>query len=326
MKMRLTVLIVTLLMAILLLQGCRSAAVKQEGRHMPDAGSAESHTPADTIKERRSTGTPSASPSQQRICDMKHIEKLIKNAGQSFPGIFGACFMDIRGGQRCGVNEDKPFQAASVVKVPIMYELFRQSSEGLLDIGETLKVNEADFVGGGGVIKDQKESRSYSLRELTELMITKSDNTATDLLLKRLGMESINDTMKKAGLRDTSVKRLIFDFDAMDRGQDNLTTPLDTTNLLLAIYEGRPSVESSREMLSIMKSVERRDMIPAGLPGGIEVAHKTGELSGVLLDAAIVCLRDDPYILCLMGQDIADRETAITTFATLSGRIYAIMK
>lgn len=317
----------TLFASLLIMQGCRGASVQ------PGAGASPSHvagsndiSASQTFSGARSSPEKTDLPAPCQTCDIHRIEKILKDAERNFPGIFGASFLEISGGLHCGIKEERTFQAASVIKIPVLFELYSRSREGLIDLDETVKVTHRDYVGGGGVIKDQTECRSYLLRELAALMITKSDNTATDLLIKRLGMDRINSTMKKAGLTGTAVKRLIFDFDAMDRGFDNLTTPLDMRTILLSIHNEQGRDAASDEMLSILKRVERRDMIPAGLPEGIPVAHKTGELSGVLLDTAIVYLKEKPYILCLMGEEISDREGAIALFAALSKKIYAEMK
>jgi len=315
----------TLFALLLLVQSCRGASVQ------PDSVATPQLCPRDisasqTFSQVRSSPENTESPEPDQTCDIRRIEKLLKDAEQDFPGIFGASFQEIPGGLHCGVKEDRTFQAASIIKIPVMYELYMRSRAGLIDLDETVTVNESDYVDGGGVMKNQPGRRSYRLRELGELMITKSDNTATDLLIKRLGMDEINSTMKKAGLDKTSVKRLIFDFDAVDRGLDNLTTPRDIRTILLSIHNEQKRDAASTEMLDILKRVERRDMIPSGLPDDIPVAHKTGELSGVLLDTAIIYLKEKPYILCLMGEEIRDRDGAVALFAALSKKIYAEMK
>ncbi len=313
---------------LLLLEGCRGISDTPGSGTTPGHGAGSNDSSGSLpFSEPRSTPQSAViSPTPDKICEISNIEKLLKDAERNFPGIFGASFQEISSGLHCGIKEGRTFQAASVIKVPVLYELYRRQREGKLDLEETIRVTEQDFVGGGGVIKEQSGSRYYSLSELATLMITKSDNTATDLLIKYLGMDDINSTMKKLGLTNTSVKRLIFDFYAMDRGFDNLTTPLDMRRLLVVIHVGQARDRASLEMLSILKSVNRRDMIPAGLPEDVPVAHKTGELSGVLLDVAIVYLKEKPYILCLMGEEIQQREAAIKSFAALSKKIYAEMK
>jgi beta-lactamase class A len=147
------------------------------------------------------------------------------------------------------------------------------------------------------------------------------------MLTARVGMDRINGYMKSLGLTGTSIKRKIFDFDAMDRGEDNATTPGDMKKLFLILSTRAASDPGAREMLFMLKSVERKDMLPSRLPGSVAVAHKTGELSGLLLDTGIVYYPPAPYILCLMGKEITDRDKAVRDMAELSLHIYeAIVK
>jgi beta-lactamase class A len=238
---------------------------------------------------------------------------------KEFPGTSGTAFHDIKSGWSGGKNNALPFPAASAIKVPIIVAMYDEARRGRLNLDEQITVTEADKVGGSGTLKDRAGER-FSIRELARMMITKSDNTATDILLKKLTMGRINSRMKELGLRSTSIERTILDFDALDRGLDNVMSPSDMQLLFMTIYNERKDAYG-QEMMEMLCHVERKDMLPAFIPASIPVAHKTGELAGTVVDGGIILHRIHPYILCLMGRDVVDREKAIAAFARLSKSI-----
>lgn len=262
--------------------------------------------------------TPSASPSP--VVDLSRVRKAVEETGRSFPGRAGIVWRHVPSGSEATFGADEPFEAASLVKLPILVELFRRAEAGDLDLQDELVFEEEFRVGGSGVLKDRPAGTRVRMDELARLMIVESDNAATDMLLERLGPDRIEASMKELGLRDTTVRRRVFDFDAIDRGRDNLTSPADMARLLGMI--AREELPGSRPMRQILAGQKRRDMIPAGLPPGTSVAHKTGELTGVLHDAGIIAGPGGDYVLVLMGQGVTDREAALRAWADASRRLW----
>jgi beta-lactamase class A len=221
------------------------------------------------------------------------------------------------------------FHAASTMKVPVMIELYRQAAEGRVPLDTPVPVvNEFRSVVDGSPFtlsaEDDSEPTLYAAlgqprpaRELCALMITRSSNLATNLLIDRLGVERIQETVERLGGAGMTVRRKLEDGKAYEQGLNNTTTARGLAALMEAIASGRAvSPAASREMVEILKRQAFRDGIPAGLPPGTVVAHKTGEISSVNHDAAII-FGPHPYVLVVLvrGRDASVREPVIAEVA-----------
>ncbi|MDQ7823026.1 MAG: serine hydrolase [Candidatus Eremiobacteraeota bacterium] len=310
------------LLPLLILIAALTFCCSSERQSLPEAPGPKTPVPSRSVPSPQAS---SRSDSGLRVeaLAMK-IGKALEKASREFPGILGVSWRDLSSGVHREIRDTELFPAASVIKVPILVECYHRADEGLMDLDGECTIREEDIVGGSGVVGDRGAGEKYTYRELARLMIVKSDNTASDVLLAKCGMEGVNRRMKGMGLENTVVKRKIFEFEAMDRGLDNMTTPRDMTKLLTVLYKGTDG--PSKEIMAVLRGQERRDLIPAGLPPGIPIAHKTGELAGTLLDAGIVYYPGRPYALSLMGREIHDSEQAKRSFAELSGAIYRAVK
>jgi len=228
---------------------------------------------------------------------------------------------------------DDVFHAASTMKVPVMIELFRQAERGLLRLdGKIPVVNGFQSIVDGSSYtlsaEDDSEAGLYqrvgqpiTYRELCELMITVSSNLATNILIDRLSPQRIQQTSVELGAGGMQVVRGVEDAKAYQAGRNNTTTARALLVLMQAIAEGRAvSPAASKEMVEILKRQKASDGIPAGLPRGTAVAHKTGEISTVNHDAAIV-YAPRPYVLVVLvrGLESKAREKLI---ADVSRAVY----
>ena len=176
------------------------------------------------------------------------------------------------------------------------------------------------------ILKAQ-EAYENETEELMRQMITISDNDATNTLITRLGsgdaaagMACINEYCKKHNFPDTHMGRLMLDFNAAD---DNYTSVTDCGHFLSAIY--KKQLTGSENILSYMKQQERTGKIPAGIPDGVETANKTGELTDVENDAAIIFSSQGPYTLCVILNQLADPAAGRTMITGLSAMVYNYM-
>ncbi len=210
----------------------------------------------------------------------------------------GVALKDLRTGRSVLVNGKKIFPAASIIKLPVMAYLYDLKDKGLIDLDERVFISDKDKLPGAGVLQYRGEGR-YSVRNLCRLMISKSDNTATMALVKRLGRSRINSYSKKIGLRNT----YLYDATALVEpplSKVNMTTPYDMVKLLDRIERGVGFKNNSRsEMLSFMLEQKYRFGIPFVLPDGFVCANKTGCLEFILHDAAIVRSPKGTYVLCV---------------------------
>jgi len=216
------------------------------------------------------------------------------------------------------IQPDVEFHAASTMKVPVMIELFRQAKAGLARLDEALPIrNEfASIVDGSPYslsVGDDSDAavvqhlgQTMTLLELCEPMITVSSNFAANLLIQRLGAPSIQRTVRELGADGMTVRRGVEDNKAFAQGLNNSTTARALMILLERIARlDAVDVESSQAMLAILKRQRLNDGIPAGLPPGTPVAHKTGSITQINHDAAIV-LAPRPFTLVVLVRGIED--------------------
>jgi beta-lactamase class A len=267
---------------------------------------------------------PAVSISKQHKKNMETLEKLVKKDLEGFPGQPSVIFYDFESDGKISLNSNIVMEAASLIKIPVMLEVYRQISEGNLRADKELVLQDSYKTGGAGILKDEKAGTHWTVEKLTELMITGSDNTATDMLIDLVGMERVEQTAKQIGLTQTTLKRKIFDFDQIYKGLDNLTTAEDMLIIYRELYEGDAFREKHRGMmLNILKGQKNKKIIPKHLPEDVQVAHKTGGLLGIVHDAGIVYpVSRKPYVLILMSDNVINTEKAEEHFAGLSKKIY----
>ena len=186
-------------------------------------------------------------------------------------------------------NEDQRIPSASIIKVPILIYLFMQVDNGNLVLEEVVELKEKDKVGGAGLLREMPDGSRFTWKYLAGEMIRISDNTATNLIIGRLGMENIQDWLNKEGFDHTVLARLMMDFEAIEAGRQNYTSNRDINRLFLGLNNGLWLSEDSRkEALFMLKNCKDKACIPSKLPLGTEVAHKTGTLDYVRGDAGII--------------------------------------
>jgi beta-lactamase class A len=233
------------------------------------------------------------------------------------------------------IDPDKPFHAASTMKVPVMIELFRQAKAGTVSLAERLVVrNEFRSIVDGSTYKlsegDDSDSaiyaalgKSLTLEQLNEAMITVSSNFATNLLIERLDVAKIRATVKRLGAEGMQVLRGVEDQKAFDKGLNNATTAKALMVLLEKIARGEAvSRAASRGMADILRMQQFNDGIPAGVPAGVPVGHKTGSITRISHDAAIV-YAEQPYVLVVLTRGIEDGKKSSALIAAISKVIYA---
>src|SRR6476660_342425 len=207
------------------------------------------------------------------------------------------------------VDADKPFHAASTMKVPVMIELFRQARAGTLSLDDPLPIRNAlrSIVDGSphklseGAASDKDVyaviGKTMTLAQLCDAMITVSSNFAANLLIEKLGVENIRHTVTALGADGMQVLRGVEDQKAFDKGLNNTTTARGLMVLLDAVAKGRAvDKRSDAAMIEMLERQKFNDAIPAGVPAGTPVAHKTGNITRIHHDAAVV-YAPRPYVL-----------------------------
>jgi beta-lactamase class A len=246
----------------------------------------------------------------------------------------GIAFRTLDGKDEWYSQADESFHAASTMKVPVLIELFRQVKDGKLKLSDSIVVrNEFRSIVEGSPYKldaaDDSDAELYkaegqtrTLSELAELMITVSSNLATNLLIEKLGVENIRATVHSLGADGMNVLRGVEDGKAFEKGMNNTTTARGLATLMTAIAEGKAAdSESSRQMVAILERQKFNDAIPAGLPAGTRVAHKTGDITKIHHDAAIVYAKR-PFVVVILVRGIADDKEAYKLMANITHDLY----
>jgi beta-lactamase class A len=228
---------------------------------------------------------------------------------------------------------DEKVQTASVIKLPIMAEVFAQAAEGRLNLQEELTITEENLVRGSGILQDLSPGIRLSIRDLVVLMITMSDNSATNLLMDRVGIRNVNERMRQYGLKNTVLYKKIFKPateplpEEQKRWGLGVTTPREMLVLMEKIYR-REIVDpaSCEAMMAILKKQRDRDQIPRYFVGSrwskVEVANKTGALNQVRNDVGIVFTPQGDCVLSLFAQESQDEKWTADNEATLTlGRL-----
>jgi beta-lactamase class A len=250
----------------------------------------------------------------------------------------GLVLLPLDGRDAVMIEPDKVFHAASTMKVPVMIELFRQAEAGQLRLEDPLPiVNEFHSIVDGSVyplrVGDDSDAEVYkavgktmTLHELCEAMITVSSNLAANLLIERLGVENIRATVARLGAAGMDVRRGVEDQKAFDRGLNNTTTARGLAVLMQKLASGEAvSARADAEMVAILKRQKFNLAIPAGVPDGTPIAHKTGTITKIHHDAAIV-YGPRPYVLVILVRGIQDEKESSALMAAISKEIWTSLE
>jgi beta-lactamase class A len=210
-------------------------------------------------------------------------------------GTLGVAAIDLSTGRIIAYNGDVVFPQASVIKVPVMAEVYRSTRDGHLRLDDEVTVTQAEAVAGGELYPAlQRGPVKLTIRELVRAMIVSSDNTAANRLLAAVGIERVNAGARVLGLSSIQLRRIMLDSAAVRKGDDNVASPLDMARLMQLLSQGKVvDKDASAEMLSVMKRVDGD--FRKTVPGGIDVAAKVGEYPGTRAEAGMVFLKSKPF-------------------------------
>jgi len=227
------------------------------------------------------------------------------------------------------LRADEKFAAASVIKLAILATVYRAYDAGTAKPSDTVKTRGADLIGGSDVLAGARAGSAWTLDALVNAMIRVSDNAASNTLITAFGMETVNATMRLAGMTNSRLARHFADIVPAWRRSENIITPNDTATLLYAIEHGAregiatiASPQSCRAMIEVLLGNEDRTKIVRGLPAGTPCAHKTGEIDYVRNDAGIVDpFGDAPYILVVLTRSLKNYGAGNAGIAAIAHRV-----
>jgi len=260
---------------------------------------------------------------EKRKTSWLELKQTIGGEIAKFKGDVGVVIKDLTMNWEISFNEDKLFPSASLVKIPIMASCFSAIRERKLKFENIVKLKLTDKVSGSGILKNMHTGKELSIEELLELMITDSDNTATNVLIDQLGLDYLNMTFKSLGLKDTNLARKMMDFKSRSQGIENYTTAKDIALILEKIYrKDLINRDVSLECVRLLKQQKINGRISLYLPSEVTVAHKTGLERFVCHDAGIVYTCKGNFLICVLTKH--SRETTSRVAKKFIARIALI--
>jgi beta-lactamase class A len=283
-----------------------------------------------------------AAPPAKRLspASLASLKSAIEHRVAALPGAQAAVWMhDLASGDTLAINATTSFHAASTMKVPVMIELFRRVDAGTLRLDSTMVLRNqfASIVDGSLFTLDAsddsdaslyaKVGRPVSLRELNERMITRSSNLATNAVIELLDPRRVDASAHSLGATTMQVRRGVEDTKAFDAGLNNTTSARDLGALMAALAQDHAaSAASCKAMRDILLQQVFNEEIPAGLPAGTPVAHKTGWITATTHDAAIIYPPGRaPYVLVILTRAIPERAVAQRLMADISREIWFVL-
>lgn len=250
---------------------------------------------------------------------MSDLQARLEDLCAGFAGTAGVAAHNLATGERVAVNDAVSFPTASMIKIVVLLELVRACARGQAEWRERITLRRSDRTLGSGLLLDFDEGANLTLRDLAVLMMAISDNTATNILIDRLGKGAVNQAAREAGMTETELRNRI-DFTLIEQSNDNLavTTPRDFARFLARLRQGEvippAQVEQLLGIMRIQKYIEPiRKHLPFnpyaaefGNPPDVWVASKTGSLKGARCEGGIVHTPRAEWSLCLMTKDSPD--------------------
>ena len=254
------------------------------------------------------------------VKELPGIEPFLKDWLFPKTGILSLGVKDLKTGGEFYHNPDLELPAASIIKIPLVIELFRQVQQGKLSLNEKLVLNETDKYLGAGVLRFMEEGKEFSLEELALLTMIVSDNTATNILINRVGMRNVNHFIKSLGFIHTRLKRRMM---VHPRGNrvENFIASREITHLLYQLVKVKlVNPVYTRKIIEFFNQQQFQEKIPRYLP--VEAGNKTGEITGIRHDAAIVHFKTSPYVLTIFTQGFPSGPEADDWIARTSLAVY----
>jgi beta-lactamase class A len=254
----------------------------------------------------------------QEIIPLKTAVQSLAAANPNLvPGVF---LVDLETGAYVDVNGAASFPAASTIKVPILVAFFQDVDAGKIRLDDMLTMQQEAIAGGSGNMQFKPVGTQYTALEVATKMITISDNTATNMLIAKLGgIEALNQRFRSWGLTTTAIRNQLPDLQGT-----NTTSPRELAQLMAIVNQGNlVNMRSRDRLLDIMRQTRRDNLLPSGLGTGASIAHKTGDIGTMLADAGLVDIPTGKrYIASVMVQRANNDPSAEKLISAISRAAY----
>lgn len=266
-----------------------------------------------------------SAPNKQELLWQK-LETSITDTDRSLDGVMGVAIVDLTDNHQYLLHADDVYPQASSIKIAVLAELYRQSQQGKLKLTDSYTVNASDLVPDSDIMGGLTPGvTKLTLRDVATMMVAVSDNSATNVLIDRVGMDNVNALMTSLGLKHTLLRRKMMDLKAAGEGRENVSTPKEMATLLEQIYHGKVLNKEMTDDFFKVLSTHKDSWIPRYLPEGLKMANKPGALEGVRNDSGVIFVENRPYIICVMTTYLrreSDGEEAIARVSQAAYRMF----
>jgi beta-lactamase class A len=278
------------------------------------------------VSAAQTTSNQPAPSAEKRQVLWQKMESAIHDVDQHLDGVVGIAIEDLTTGDHFFLHENEVFAQASSIKIAVLAELYRQAQPGKLKLTDLYTVQASDLAPDSDIMGGLTPGVTrITLRDLATMMVAVSDNSATNVLIDRVGMDNVNAMLDSLGLSHTRLRRKMMDLEAAKHGRENISTPREMMNLLEAIYRGKVlNPESTLDFFKVL-STNKASWIPRDLPAYVKVADKPGALEAVRNDSGIVFVEGRPYVICVMTSFLRnerDGEEAISKISLAAWRMF----
>jgi len=268
--------------------------------------------------------TPTASAKRQVL--WQKLASSVAQVDQNLDGVMGVAIEDLASGQTFFLHADDVFPQASSIKIAVLAELYRQAQQGKLKLTDLYTVQASDLVADSYIMNGLTPGITrITLRDLATMMVAVSDNSATNVLIERVGMENVNVLLDSLGLTHTRLRRKMMDLKAAGEGRENVSTPHEMMSLLEDLYRGKVLNREMTDDFFKVLSTPKDSWIPRDLPDDLKMANKPGALEGVRNDSGVIFVPNRPYVFCVMTTYLhreRDGEDAISKISLDAYRMF----
>ena len=285
-------------------------------------------------------GQSAEAPLQKQHFLWQKLQVEVAQTDRELDGVVGVAITDLTSGQQLLHNADQVFPTASVIKIALLAELYRQEEQGAAGatgpagaahnarLADLYTVRQEDLVPDSDILGGLTPGVSrVTNRDLATMMVAVSDNAATNVLIERVGMEKVNALLDSLGLKQTRLRRKMMDLEAARQGRENVSTPREMAALLEAIYRGKvlekPLADDFFKMLASGRTHYKAFFRAGGIPDEVVIAEKEGELEGVRADCGVVFVPGRPFVLCVMTSYLKDERAGGAAISHIAGAAYS---